>query len=75
MIAERERMIVERERPGVLRVTADVHELATLVTAARWVAEGRQEHIPVQALREVRRVVGEYDRGLAKMREKAARAV
>lgn len=64
-------MIVERARADVLRITAHVHELATLVTAARWVAEGKPEHVPEEALGDLRRVLAEYDRGLTAMRETA----
>lgn len=65
-------MIVERPRPAVLRLTAHVHEVAALITAARWVAEGRPGELPGPALDDLRAVLADYDEGLR--REALARA-
>ena len=54
-------MWFERVRPTVLRVTLHPLELATLVSAARWAAEGAEDPLPPEALDRLRQVLASYD--------------
>jgi hypothetical protein len=52
---------VERVRPAVFRITLHAYEMATLVTAARWVAEGAEGDLPGEAVEQVRDLLDSYD--------------
>lgn len=54
-------MRLERVRPTVLRVTLHPLELATLVSAARWVVSGARDPLPPDALDQLRQVLDSYD--------------
>ena len=45
----------------VLRVTLSAVEMATLVSAARWAAEGARGELTPEALAQLRQVVAGYD--------------
>ena len=60
-------MRLEWAGPGVLRVTSPAYEFAALVAAARHVAEAAPRDIPQEALEDLRRVLGEYDRQVARL--------
>ncbi|MGE0708674.1 MAG: hypothetical protein AB7N76_12350 [Planctomycetota bacterium] len=47
-------------RPNVLRLTLQTYELATLISTARWVADGCQGQLPEGAVRQLRRVLEDY---------------
>lgn len=54
-------MRIERVRPTAVRVTLHPLELATLVSAARWVADGAEGPLPSGAREQLRQVVQGYD--------------
>lgn len=54
-------MKIERVRPMVLRVTLHVYEMAALVAAARWAAEGAPGEMEPGALEQLRQVLASYD--------------
>ncbi len=54
-------MTVEHVRPTVLRVTLHSFEMAALVAAARWVAEGAEGELPEEAVDQLRQVLERYD--------------
>ena len=62
-------MRLEWARPGVVRATAHVYELAALVSAARLVAESASPEIPPEALEQLRQILDEYDAQTVRLRE------
>lgn len=54
-------MTIERLRPSVLRVTLHAYEMAALISAARWAAEGAPGELPSEAKEQLREVLGRYD--------------
>lgn len=54
-------MQIERIRPTVFQVTLHMSELAALIAAARWVAEGAQGELPDDAVNQIRQVLAKYD--------------
>jgi hypothetical protein len=61
-------MRLEWARPGVLRVTSPAYEFAALVAAARYVADAAPPDMPEEAVEQLRRVLGEYDRQTTRLR-------
>ncbi|SFT34295.1 hypothetical protein SAMN04487904_101303 [Actinopolyspora lacussalsi subsp. righensis] len=57
-------MRLERIRPTVLRMVLHAHELATLMTAARCVAEANPAEVPDSAREELRALLRDYDQQL-----------
>lgn len=57
-------MKVERVRPTVIQLTAHAAEMAALISAARWVAEGCPGQLPGEAVDQLRRVLANYDQAL-----------
>ncbi|MCH9652001.1 MAG: hypothetical protein K0U98_27475 [Deltaproteobacteria bacterium] len=55
-------MFVERLRPMTFQVTLHAMELATLISAARCVVEGRQGELTPEARGQMKRVLEGYDR-------------
>ncbi len=60
-------MQLERVRPGVFRITAHAYEMAALIAAARWVAEGAQGELAEEAIEQLRQVLANYDDGLRRL--------
>lgn len=58
-------MRVERIRPAIYGLTLSAYELAALVSAARWVAEGARGELAPSALAQLRQVLASYDRAVA----------
>jgi hypothetical protein len=54
-------MKLERVRPTAVRLTLHPIELATLVSAARWVLDGPGDPLPAEALRQLRQILASYD--------------
>ncbi|CAN5787045.1 hypothetical protein BH23GEM7_BH23GEM7_32710 [soil metagenome] len=54
-------MKIERIRPAVLQVTLSAYELAALMAAARWVAEGTEGELAPEALEQLRQVLASYE--------------
>jgi predicted DNA-binding transcriptional regulator YafY len=52
---------IERVRPAVLQVTLSAYELAAIMAAARWVAEGTEGELASEAVEQLRQVVASYD--------------
>ena len=59
-------MTIERPRPAVFRVTLHAYEMAALVAAARWVAEGAAGELPAEAVDQIRQVLANYEDALAR---------
>ena len=60
-------MQIERPRPQVLLVSLHPLEMAALVTAARWVVDGRHGEPPPAAIEQLRAVLASYDVQAAKV--------
>lgn len=54
-------MKVERLRPTTFRLTAHAIELATLISAARWAAEGGAGTLTSEARAQLAGLVADYD--------------
>jgi hypothetical protein len=52
---------IDRVRPSVLRLTAHVADIATLISAARWVADGCRGQLSEEAIGQLRKVLADYD--------------
>ena len=57
-------MRIRRIRPAVLEVTLHAHELAALVAAARWAAEGGRGEMAPEALEQIEQVLANYEASL-----------
>lgn len=57
-------MQLERLRPTVLRVTLHAYEMATLVAAARWVADGAEGELDPNVRKQLADVLAGYDEAL-----------
>lgn len=54
-------MLIEEKRPGIYQITISGYELATLISSARWTAEGAKGELAPEAIAQLRQVVGNYD--------------
>ena len=66
-------MRIQRLKPQLLRVDLHPLELASLVTAARWVVADGEGPLPDEALQELARVLASYDRELAAVHAEPSR--
>ena len=57
-------MRIERLRPTALRVTLHAYELATLASAARWVADGAEGELNPEIREQLEDVLAGYDDAL-----------
>jgi len=54
-------MQIERVRPAVFQITLHAYELATLVAAARVVAQGAEAELTEEARGQLQTVLADYD--------------
>lgn len=54
-------MRVERVKPMVFRLTLHAYELAAVMAAARWAAEGAPGQLDESAVEQLRKVVASFD--------------
>lgn len=54
-------MTLDRIRPTVFQITLHTYELAALMSAARWVAEGAEGDLPDEAVEQLQDVLERYD--------------
>ncbi|NEP15631.1 MAG: hypothetical protein F6J97_01865 [Leptolyngbya sp. SIO4C1] len=54
-------MQIQPIRPTLLQVRMHALELATLVSAARWIIDGARGELPNRAIEQLRSVVADYD--------------
>ena len=57
-------MRIKRTRPAGLQVTLGAYEMAALIAAGRWVAEGADGELSPQIRRQLESVVADYDEAL-----------
>ncbi len=55
-------MQLERIRPTTYRITLHTYELAALVSAARWVADGAKGELPQEATEQLSQILAAYDK-------------
>lgn len=61
-------MRLERRSPTVYLVTLHAYELATLISAARWAAEGGVGEMDTAARSQLQDLVAAYETALARVR-------
>ena len=54
-------MRLERIRPTQFRITLHAYELAALISAARWVADGAKGELPQEATEHLSQILADYD--------------
>jgi hypothetical protein len=55
-------MQIKQTRPTEVQLTIHSFALATLISAARWVAEGCAGELPPAAIAQIQQVIADYDR-------------
>lgn len=60
-------MKLERARPGIYQATVHAYELAALMAAARWVADGAQGDLPQESREQLHQVLASYDEEIARL--------
>jgi hypothetical protein len=65
-------MQIEHPRPAVLRVTLHAYEMAALIAAGRWVAEGAEGELNPGIREQLQAVVADYDKALQNAVETSA---
>ncbi|WP_140486253.1 hypothetical protein [Flavobacterium sp. GSA192] len=63
-------MHIEKKNNLVFHITLSGYELATLISAARWVAEGAKGELTAEAIQQLKQLVANYDRAADKLRER-----
>lgn len=63
-------MHIEKKNNLVFHITLSGYELATLISAARWVAEGANGELTTEAIQQLKQLVTNYDRAAGKLRER-----
>lgn len=60
-------MKLERPSPSLVQLTLHVYELAMLISAARWAAEGGGGELAAEARESFSRLLGEYDAAIGRL--------
>ena len=63
-------MHIEKKNNLVFHITLSGYELATLISSARWVAEGAKGELTAEAIQQLKQLVANYDRAADKLRER-----
>ena len=66
-------MHIEKRNNLVFQITLSGYELATLISSARWVAEGANGKLTTEAIQQLKQVVSNYDRETDKLAERESR--
>ena len=66
-------MHIEKKRSLIYHLTISGYELATLISLARWVAEGAEGELTPEALCQLKQVVSNYDRAAEQLAEHESR--
>lgn len=64
-------MKLEKTGPAAVRVTVHPYELATLMAAARWAAEGGHGELSEEAIEQLQSVLATYEREVALLQQRA----
>ncbi|KGO90849.1 hypothetical protein [Flavobacterium suncheonense] len=60
-------MHIEKKNNLVFHITLSGYELATLISSARWVAEGAKGRLTEEAVSQLKQVVSNYDKATLKL--------
>lgn len=60
-------MLIEKGRNPIFYLTLSGYELATLISSARWAAEGAKGELTAEALSQLQQVVSNYDKAASKL--------
>lgn len=63
-------MHIEKKHPRIFRITLSGYELATLVSSARWAAEGAKGELTPEAVSQLKEVLLNYDKAAGILQEK-----
>ena len=63
-------MHIEKKNNLVFHITLSGYELATLISSARWVAEGAKGELTAEAIQQLKQVVSNYDKAADKLTER-----
>ncbi|GGA66020.1 hypothetical protein GCM10008015_03410 [Flavobacterium palustre] len=66
-------MHIEKKNNLVFHITLSGYELATLISSARWVAEGAKGELTAEAIQQLKQVVSNYDKAADKLTEREAK--
>ncbi|MES2398160.1 MAG: hypothetical protein V4549_19250 [Bacteroidota bacterium] len=65
-------MHIEKLHNQIFHITLSGYELATLISSARWAAEGAKGELTAEAVSQLKQVVSNYERSASKMNENLA---
>ena len=66
-------MHIEKKSNLVFHLTLSGYELATLISSARWVAEGAKGKLTDEAILQIKQVVSNYDKATEKLSERESK--
>ncbi|HKX86185.1 MAG TPA: hypothetical protein VJL37_05915 [Flavobacterium sp.] len=66
-------MHIEKRSNLVFQLTLSGYELATLISSARWVAEGAKGELTSEAILQLKQVVSNYDKAADKIAERESK--
>ncbi len=66
-------MHIEKKNNLIFHITLSGYELATLISSARWVAEGAKGELTDDAIHQIQQVVSNYDKATTKITEKESK--
>jgi len=66
-------MHIEKRNNLVFHITLSGYELATLISSARWVAEGAKGELTTEAIEQLKQVVSNYDKAADKLTERESK--
>lgn len=67
-------MHIEKKSNLVFHLTVSGYELATLISSARWVAEGAKGELTAEAILQLKQVVSNYDKAAEKLAERESKS-
>lgn len=62
-------MQLEKITPTRYRMTLHAYELATLVSAARWIADGAKGELSDEVLKQMKSIIEDYDKATTHLQE------
>lgn len=62
-------MRIEKGRNNIFQLTLSGYELATLISSARWAAEGGKGELTNDAVNQLKKVLENYDNSVNKLQE------
>lgn len=66
-------MHIEKKNNLVFHITLSGYDLATLISTARWVAEGAKGKLTTEAIEQLKQVISNYDRAADKITKRESK--